>query len=351
MEKLSNDEFKPTVLPVWLVNEENSVLCSSVCLNRNIKGFKFPAKASPEDLKKVGAKILGKINSSDLSNSFRYARLSDMSFEMKGRVYERRINFYAVDVNDERLEENVILLIKKDESASILINGDDHLQVRVSLPGNKIEECLKSAEEIMDQIKLDFSYKDPFGFLTSSPAIMGSGLQLESMVHIPGIALIVEPELWIGLAKKSGIIPEGFWGYSTAPMGNMFTLCNQNTHRKKSNDSIKEFNSCLKKIIKIEKESRKDMGELEKKDFVMRSYGTLRYVQKIDLSEALAGLSLVKMGIQDGVIKNVSEETINKLTFYIFPSQLKSLTNCDPDSSDVVRADLIRKALSVRKKE
>lgn len=350
MEKLSNESFEPTSLPIWIKGQEDVIFCSSVCLNRNIKGFKFPYKASIEDRKKIGAKILGKIHHSALSNEFKYAQFSDMSFELKGRIYERRITFSTVS-QEEREEDAMTLLVSNDETASIVINSDDHLQVRVSLPGRCVEKCLESAENILGQISIDFAHDPTFGYLTSSPAIMGSGLQIEAMAHLPGTLLVIEPDKWIGSARAYGIMPEGFWGYGSMPLGNVFTLCSKNTHRKNSIDSVKSFDRCLDKIIKTESKAKKDIEEIEMRDIVMRAYGTLKYVQMIDLGEALSGLSLVKMGVKEGILTQVDDEIINKLFFYVFPGQLKAITKCDLDSMDVFRAKVIRKAFSINRKK
>lgn len=348
MEKLPNEAFEPTTPPIWIKGQEDVVFCSSVCINRNVKGFKFPYKASTEDRKKVGARILGKINHSALADNFKYAQISDMPFELKGRIYERRISFATVS-DEEREEDSMTLLVSNDETSSIFINGDDHLQVRVSLPGYCLGRCLELADGIVKQISMDFANINPFGYLTSSPAIMGSGLQIEVMAHLPATALISEMDKWMMSAKASGVMPEGFWGYGSLPLGNVFTLCSKNTHRKEMTESIKLFERYMDKIIKIERKSKKEIDDLEKKDVVMRAYGTLKYVQKIELGEALAGLSLVKFGVREGIINQIDESVVDKLFFYVFPAELKTLTNCDPDSSDIMRASLIRKAFSVKK--
>lgn len=349
MEKFIDESLSTIDPPIWIRSHDDVVLCSSVCLNRNIRGVKFPHKASHEDRKKVGARILGKIHHSAISDNFKYTKFSDMPFELKGRVYERRITFHTVNL-EEMDEETMILLVSNDETSSIVINGDDHIQVRVTLPGNCISKCMESAESVIKQISMDFSSKSPFGFLTSSPAIMGSGIQIEMMVHLPGIALNIDPEEWISSAKISGIIPEGFWGYGTLPIGNVFTLCSKNTHRKTAESSIVEFNKGVEKIIKTELKLREEMDRLEKKDVVMRAYGTLKYVQKIEFEEAMSGLSLIKFGIKEKIITQIDEETINKLSFYILPSHLKSITGCDQVTSDVIRANLIRKAFSIKER-
>jgi len=350
MQKLPNEAFEPTTPPIWIRKQEDVIFCSSVCLNRNVKGFKFPYKASTEDRKKVGARILGKIHHSALADDFRYAQFSDMPFELKGRIYERRISFSTVSL-EEREEDSMTLLISNDETSAIVINCDDHLQVKVTLPGFCVKKCLEVAEGIVNQISMDFANQSPFGYLTSSPAIMGSGLQIEVMTHLPATCLIIEPEKWIVAARVSGVMPEGFWGYGSIPLGNTFTLCSKNTHRKETMESIEVFERYVNKIVKAERKARKEIDPIEKKDTVMRAYGTLKYVQKVELGEALSGLSLVKMGIQEGIIDQIDELTVDKLFFYVFPAELTHIMKCDPDSSDIARASLIRKAFSIREKE
>jgi protein-arginine kinase len=145
-------------------------------------------------------------------------------------------------------------------------------------------------------------------------------------------------------------MPEGFWGYGSEPLGNIFTLCSKNTHRREVEKSIEDFEKSANKIFELENSTKKEMDLLEKKDVVMRAYGTMKYMYNVEVNEALSGLSLIKMGIREGIIKEIDEAVIDKLMFYVFPSELQDIMNCDPDSSGEARANLIRKAFSVKKK-
>ncbi len=350
MEKgINSDYLVKDNLPLWLRGKDKIVRSSSVILNRNIKGFKFPHKASIEEKRKVSSKILGKIHHSSFSSEFNYDSLEEMNPKVKGLLYERRDCY--VTMSRECLEHNEakVVLMNKDESIVIVINDDDHLQIKASTPSFDLRFCYQAAESILKQLDMDYATREPFGYLTASPAIMSTGLQIETIIHLPALMVMEDSDVLVNDVREMGVVPEGIFGHGTSPHGNIFTFCNQNTRRKTVEESLSSFEKCVKNTVKKEIKCRKKMEKLDLKNMTNRAYGMLRYCEKIDFQEAITGMSLVRLGIDEDIIKKVDLSTLNKLTHYMFPTELQCIVGCPPDELDIVRAQVIRQALEKEK--
>ena len=125
--------------PLWLRGNEKFVFSTTVALNRNLTGFKFPNKANLEEKRKVCCKILGKIHHGPLSSQFMFDSVKNMSMEVKKLLFERR-DTYCCTRDPDSSDETRVVLVNNDESVVIVVNDDDHLQVRASCPGLNFEK-------------------------------------------------------------------------------------------------------------------------------------------------------------------------------------------------------------------
>src|SRR5690606_13399494 len=83
------------------------------------------------------------------------------------------------------------VVLSDSEDISIMINEEDHIRIQCLFPGLQINEALKRANEIDDvlEAKLDYAFDEDFGYLTSCPTNVGTGLRASVMVHLPGLIL------------------------------------------------------------------------------------------------------------------------------------------------------------------
>ena len=80
---------------------------------------------------------------------------------------------------------------------------------------------------------------------------------------------------------------------------------------------------------------------------VYRSFGILTNTKKLGFSEALNLMSDVKMGVDMGVIKEFSDEDVNKIYSYINDCSLQKYFNKNFDEYDrkIKRAEMIKNIL------
>jgi len=83
---------------------------------------------------------------------------------------------------------------------------------------------------------------------------------------------------------------------------------------------------------------------LELEDKVYRDYGILTNARKLSSDEAINLLSNVKLGVDMGIIKEITDLQIKKLELYIKPANLQKYFGkiLEEYERDVKRAELIK---------
>ena len=329
-------------LPVWLRGSDEVVMSTTVVLHRNISGFLFPHKERQGKLLGICDSVIDKAESLPGSDRLSYSFLSDMPSIAKGLIFERRMC-------DSVLYEStvpMVVFVSGNGEVAIHVNSSDHLEISVSKPGFSVVECLRNAKIIADRLKLSYAKSSEFGYLTSMPALMGTGLDIRLKMYLP--ALVVEDESfkWITECKSKGLLAAGFFGRDENPYGDLYVFRNQNTHRKTESDLIDTFETVKTKLRDLEMKSRGTWDKQESDDAIYRAYGTFKYVRQITFAEAMSGLSLIRFGVETGVLSGVSRDLVLQLISDIFPTALLHKTGCPLDEINASRATHIRDVLS-----
>ncbi|MCM8831681.1 MAG: ATP--guanido phosphotransferase, partial [Candidatus Omnitrophica bacterium] len=87
---------------------------------------------------------------------------------------------------------------------------------------------------------------------------------------------------------------------------------------------------------------------LSLEDNIWRAFGLLRYARLINSKEALAHLSMLSLGIDLGIIKNLKRQIINELFAIIQPAHLQKIENkiLKEEERDYIRAKILREKLN-----
>ena len=115
-------------------------------------------------------------------------------------------------------------------------------------------------------------------------------------------------------------------------------------------DIIQNINGLIRQVIEQEDQARQALLLQNKpmlEDKVCRSYGILKNAHIISSQETIDFLSMVRLGVDVGIVKDVERKAINELFIMIQPAHLqklegKKLTAAERDAR---RASLIRQKL------
>src|SRR5690606_6828974 len=220
------------------------------------------------------------------------------------------------------------VLISENEQVSIMVNEEDHLRIQLYLPGMKLADGLEEAFALDDWIeeRIDYAFDEKFGYLTSCPTNVGTGMRASVMMHLPALVITKQLNRMIPAINQLGLVVRGIYGEGSESLGNIFQISNQITLGKSEKDIVLDLASVVNQLIEQERLARKYITEqlgVSLEDRVFRSYGILKNARIIESKEASKCISNVRLGIDLGIIKNTSKNILNELMILTQPGFLQ----------------------------
>lgn len=329
------------------------VLSSRVRLARNLVGIPFPHLQSEEQGREVLEKVRqvaydpeaqGQIGVLDVAS---LAELTPLEREI---LVEKHL------ISPQHAAENGCargLVLRDDEAVSIMVNEEDHLRIQVLFPALQLEEAWKLASLVDDifESRLNYAFDEKYGYLTSCPTNVGTGLRASVMVHLPALAMTKQASRVFTTLSKLGLVVRGLYGEGTEAKGHFFQISNQITLGPTEEEIIGNLTAICRQVIEQEEYCREELrkeGLAQLEDMIYRSYGILTNAYIISSDEALVHLSNLRLGLAMGLLKNVDLRRLNELLVETRPAFLQKKAGREMDAfhRDLKRAEIIRAALS-----
>lgn len=355
---MSLEEFMNKSISPWMRKDgpdSDIVLSSRIRLARNFSEVAFPMLASEEQLEDIRARIETNYGSEtfQLYKDFSYVSMSDLSAVEKSVLIEKHlISPHLV----KRQKRGSGVLISENEQVSIMVNEEDHLRIQLYFPGFQLLEALKEANAVDDWIesKVDYAFDETKGYLTACPTNVGTGMRASVMMHLPALTLTKQLNRMIPAISQLGLVVRGIYGEGSGAVGNVFQISNQITLGKSETDIVEDLISVVHQLVERERYTRAELldnSKVQVEDKVFRSYGVLEHSRLIGSQEAATCISNVRLGIDLGFIKDVSQNILNELIVLTQPGCLQKYANSalKPHERDQLRADIIRKRLQLEK--
>ncbi len=334
----------------WLegsASDEDVIISSRIRVARNLAKYKFPSFMSLEESDKLTDDILNTMKDS-LTGDYRFVRIRDLTMrEQLVYVEEHLISPSMID----KLDKSSFLL-NDDERTTIMINEEDHIRIQSLAPGLNLKKAWQVTSLIDDQLekKLDYAYNDKWGYLTSCPTNVGTGLRASVMLHLPCITMTKNINTVIEGLRKIGLTARGLYGEGSEALGQLYQISNQTTLGESEEEVINKLDKVIHQIINRERSTREYLQEskiIELEDKIFRSYGILTNSRILSSREAMDHLSNVRLGWIMGMIENDSLEETIKLMLDIQPAKIQEKFNRDMSSKerDIERARIIREFL------
>lgn len=312
--------------------------------SRNLKGFKFNLKTKQE-IEKLENKIEENIFS--IGYGLKFLKLKDMDNITKQSLVEK--NLISPDFSKN---ENGSILINDEENICIMIGGEDHLQIQVFNCGLDLRNVLNLAIEIDNKLNevLGYSMSKKYGYLTASPANVGTGLRASVMVHMPALSKTNNIRKILEATSNFGMNIRGVYGENSESTSDMYQISNKRTLGISEEEIVENLNSIVTKVIDQERKARKLLtkNELELEDLIYRSYGILSNCRKISSKETLKLLSNIKLGTDLGILRELTDLKVQKLYLYTKPANMQKYVGekYDKIERDEKRAEVIKQILN-----
>lgn len=336
----------------WVVghNENDSLVISSrIRLARNIKEISFPNRLDAEQCKSVIKNVEDAFYKTTSNKKiFKTIYMWDEDKTSQESFLEKHLVSHKLLSNSEKSA----FIVDKDETISIMINEEDHLRLQCITSGLNLMEAYNIAVKLDDLLEenLDFAFNEKFGYITSCPTNIGTGLRASAMIHLPALAMNEEITGVFKALTQVGMTLRGLYGEGSQALGNFYQISNQVTLGLQEDEIINNLNAVLSKIINQEKISREQFLEkykYELEDKIFRSLGLLKSAILINNKECLYNLSNVRMGVEMGIIKDIDLKTLNILLINTQPASIqKNLGSKLPEKDrDLKRAEIVKEIL------
>ena len=330
------------------------VLSTRIRLARNLQGHAFGPRARVNDREAVLEQIRRAKDKVELLAGSTLLELPNLDSRSRGMLLERRLASRELlgDVKTGPSRATAVLLAAQDP-LSVMVNEEDHLRLQGLVSGL----CLKEAWHLVDRLdeemgqELPFAYHHEFGFLTSCPTNVGSGLRASVLVHLPGLVLTKEIGKVLQGLGQVGLTFRGLYGEGSEVVGNFFQLSNQTTLGKSEEELIEHLDKIVRQVIQYEDQARqvllRDSPQVTE-DKIWRAYGLLRYARSLPFEELMNLLSGIRLGVGLKLLPELRVYTLNKLMIFTQTAHLEQAAGRDlpPSECDVHRAAYVRRILS-----
>ncbi|MBU1912510.1 MAG: protein arginine kinase [Candidatus Omnitrophica bacterium] len=324
------------------------VMSSRVRLARNLTDYPFSHWASKKEQETVLETSRQSILSIKKLKDSLFLEIGKLDAIDKQFLVERHLmsKEHMVD------SENKGLCVGQDEVISIMINEEDHLRMQVMKSGFNLKEAWQILNDLDNELgnSLDFAYSVDFGYLTACPTNTGTGMRASVMLHLPSLVMTKQIGKVLQAITKLSLTARGLYGEGTDASGNFFQISNQVSLGHKEEDIIDNIDRIIKQIVDHEQSARETLLAQNREaleDRIWRAYGTLKSAHIITSTETIDLLSLARLGVDLGVIKQADRALINELFVITQPAHLQKLEKkkLSPNQRDVKRAEIIREKL------
>jgi len=332
---------------VWLGNADDSdvIVSSRVRLARNIRGEAFPHKARVEDSVRLWERLQSAICGLPSMDKSMSVEMDSLSWTYRHVLRERHL----ISIEQSEKGKGSGLILKHDESIAIMVNEEDHLRMQALSSGLALKAIWQKIDEVDSELEqnVNYAFSRRLGYLTACPSNVGTGLRASAMLHLPALNLLNEMGPVIKGLTRIGLAVRGLLGEGTEASGNMFQISNQTTLGESEASIVERLTDVVTEVAGHEKNARVRLAEQRKvflKDYVGRAYGVMVNAHLLSSRELLDLLSAMRLGVDVGIVRNVSMPLIHELMLLTQPGHMQMMAKRElsPEERDQMRAQVTR---------
>lgn len=351
---MSDRKYVQQPLSQWMEGggaESDVVISTRVRIARNLRDRPFPLMASAEQAVATMEQLLEVADSGRLNGlgQLEVIRLAELTELEKQVLVEKHL----ISPNLAREAQSGALILNGNESVSIMINEEDHLRIQCLYAGFQLMEAWDWASKIDDifEEQVDYAFDEQYGYLTSCPTNVGTGIRVSLMMHLPALVMTGQINRILTAVTQVGLAVRGLYGEGSEATGNLFQVSNQLTLGQSEQEIIDNLHQVASQMIAHEKAARARLMEESSdrvEDRIWRSYGILSHAVIMDSKEASQRLSDIRLGCELGLFPALDSRMLNELMVATQPGFLQMAfgETMSHEERDRYRARLIRSRLA-----
>lgn len=330
------------------------VLSTRVRLARNLQGHAFGTRLRDGEAEQVYGQVRDAVNRTDSLRGGASLDLAALPPLARRVLLERHlISREMAGEHGSAPPRGAALFMDPKERAGVMVNEEDHLRLQALLSGLRLDDAFRLVDRLDEELgaRLPFAYHHEFGYLTSCPTNVGTGLRASIFVHLPGLVLTKEIGRVLQGIGQVGLTFRGLYGEGSEVVGNFFQISNQTTLGKSEEDLIDHLQKIVRQVIQYEMQARAVLlrdAPAVIEDKIWRAYGLLRYARSLSFEEVMNLLSGVRLGVSMKLLPGLSVYTLNKVMIHSQAAHLQQAAGraLSEAESDLHRAAYVRRVLA-----
>ncbi|MBI3407797.1 MAG: protein arginine kinase [Planctomycetes bacterium] len=315
--------------------EADIVISSRIRLARNLSSYPFSNRGSAHQKAEIETSLRDRLTRLDFMPRLEYLMLPGLSSIDRQLLVERQL----ISRELANTEGPRGVAVCPQETVSIMINEEDHLRLQVMRSGFALDEAWQDIDRLDDQIeqRVNYAFSEEFGYLTACPTNVGTGMRSSVMLHLPALVLTKQIEKVFRALQKINLAVRGLYGEGSRASGDFYQISNQVTLGKSETTILTEIREVIPQIISYERQARSTLTRESRQalhDRVRRAYGTLKNAMMMTSEETMDLLSSVRLGVNLGLIEDVSIPTVNELFIHTQPAHLQKLMGAALDGEE-----------------
>lgn len=318
---------------------EADIVVSSHCrLVRNLADYPFPEHCSAETKIEVESRILDAVHNLNLIPKGHYYPLTELDeLQAQFLVDRKLITPSIIHATGARG-----VYFNEGQNHSISINDTNHLRLCAHASGNQLQDIwppLSIADDTLSSV-LDMAFSEKYGFMTTHLNDIGTGLRATTILHLPALTMLNTIQTLQGDQDLRPLYPQ-----HSAATGEFYTLSNPSSLGLSELEIIYHLSQATNEIVRQEREARTQLNQSHShqlNDRIQRALGLCGNARLLDFDEALGVLSSLRLGSANGLLNNISLETINQTFMDAHDAHLRlnSGEPCDDIQCRALRAEL-----------
>jgi len=328
------------------------VLSTRVRLARNLQGHAFSGRIRDTEREQIFERVRRACDRTPIKGGMTLDLSALAPLSRKVLLERHLISRELAGDGEESPHRGAGLVVGSRDAVGVMINEEDHLRLQVLMSGLRLREAYQTIDRLDEELgaQLPFAYHQEFGYLTSCPTNVGTGLRASILIHLPGLVLTKEIGRILQGITQVGLTFRGLYGEGSEVVGNFFQISNQTTLNKSEDDLIEHLEKIVGQVIQYEAKARRVLvrdASLVIGDKIWRAYGLLRYARSLSFDEVMNLLSGVRLGVSMNLLSGLRVYTLNKVMIYAQNAHLeqaagRALTEVERDAH---RAAYVRRVL------
>ncbi|MBM3265386.1 MAG: protein arginine kinase [candidate division Zixibacteria bacterium] len=340
--------------PEWWAGDGGAadlILSSRARLARNLMALPFVPRTRKSDLVRVIHQVETAVHASKTLSDMWYFPLADMPELDRQFLMERRLISPALV---EKGQQSGVF-VRPAETASLMVNEEDHLRIQTIHGGLALEKAWKEADRIDSELSetLDYAFSDEFGYLTACPTNVGTGIRMSVLIHLPGLERTQHIEPVIRGMQEIGVSVRGLYGEGTGSLGNLYQVSNQWKLGYAEQEIINRLHDVVRQLMEYEHRAYEALlkeARLQVEDRIWRAYAMLKHARLLSESDALEALSMIRMGRSMQIFSEIDLSVLNRLFMTTQSAHVQKIAGgpLDTEERNRFRAEMVRQVLNTQ---